>query len=64
MSSSVKKNGYCLVRFPTAKVILGFSGLSRQGRCVAEEGEDEKQESAACLAESRISSGLERWWVG
>jgi hypothetical protein len=50
-----------LERFPTAKVILGFSGLSRKGRCVAEE---EKQESAACIAESRISSGLELLLAG
>jgi hypothetical protein len=43
---------------------LGFSGLSRKGRCVAEEEEEEKQESAACIAESRISSGLELLLAG
>jgi hypothetical protein len=64
MSSSVKGTGNCLERFPTAKVILGFSGLSRKGRCVAEEEEEEKQESAACIAESRISSGLKLLLAG
>jgi len=40
--------------------------VSRKGRCVAEElqAQEEEEESAACIAESRISSGLELLLAG